>query len=165
MKPALLVVDLQQRFFNESETTRLLLESAIQYANASINLFRERSLPIICILHSDETLKPADPDFDIPDALHILPTDYRLVKTHGNAFMEPDLLIHLRSLDVDTVIIVGFCAEFCVLSTYRGAEDHGLTPVIIRGGLASSKPENIDFVESISNIISYQVLAKMLENC
>ena len=165
MKPALLVVDLQQRFFNGSETTRRLLESATQYANASISLFREKNLPIICILHCDETLKPAHHDFDIPDALQILPSDYRLVKSHGNAFMEPDLMPHLRDLGVDTVVIVGFCAEYCVLSTYRGAEDHGLTPVIMRGGLASAKPENINFVENIGNIISYPVLAKMLENC
>gem|GEM_PF-3513849 len=69
------------------------------------------------------------------------------------------------SIVFSDVIIVGFCAEYCVLSTYRGAEDHGLTPVIMRGGLASAKPENINFVENISNIISYPVLAKMLENC
>jgi len=52
-------------------------------------------------------------------------------------------------LEVDTVIVTGFCAEFCVLATYRGAEDLDLTPILLRGSLASSTPENIKFVESI----------------
>jgi nicotinamidase-related amidase len=63
---------------------------------------------------------------------------------------------------VDTVIITGFCAEYCVLSTYRGAQDLDLTPIILRGSLASDNLEHIKFVESISDIISYGVLKKVL---
>jgi nicotinamidase-related amidase len=69
----------------------------------------------------------------------------------------------LRNLGVDTVIITGFCAEYCVLSAYRGAQDRDLTPVLLRGSLASSIAENIRFVESISDIISYGALKKVLE--
>lgn len=69
----------------------------------------------------------------------------------------------MRDLGVDTVIITGFCAEACVLSTYRGAQDLDLTPIILRGSLASDNLENIGFVESISDIISYRVLKKVLE--
>ena len=69
----------------------------------------------------------------------------------------------LRKLGVDTVIITGFCAEFCVLAAYRGAEDRDLTPILLRGALASATPENIRFVENISSIISYGALKKVLE--
>jgi nicotinamidase-related amidase len=64
---------------------------------------------------------------------------------------------------VDTVIVTGFCAEHCVLSTYRGAQDHDLMPIILRGAIASDKLENIRFVESISEIISFRALKKTLE--
>lgn len=60
------------------------------------------------------------------------------------------------------ISLTGFYAEYCVLSTYGGAEDPGLTPVILRGSLAGSIPENIKFVESISDIISYGALKKIL---
>jgi len=50
--------------------------------------------------------------------------------------------------------------DYCVLSTYRGAEDLDLTPIILKGSLASSISENIKFVESISDIISYGALEK-----
>ncbi len=37
-----------------------------------------------------------------------------------------------------------------------------MTPIILRGSLASGTPENIKFVESISDIISYGALKKLL---
>ena len=63
---------------------------------------------------------------------------------------------------MDTVIVTGFCAEYCVLSTYRGAQDLDLTPIILRGSLASGTPENVKFVESISDVVSYGALKKIL---
>jgi hypothetical protein len=51
---------------------------------------------------------------------------------------------------------------YCVLSTYRGAQDCDLTPIILRGSLASGVPENIGFVERISDVISYGALKKVL---
>lgn len=82
-------------------------------------------------------------------------------KTYGNPFAKTSLEDRLRELGVDTVIIIGFCAEYCVLSAYRGAQDLGLTPLILRGSLASSIPENIRFIESISDIIAYGALKKV----
>jgi hypothetical protein len=58
--------------------------------------------------------------------------------------------------------VTGFSAEYRVLSTYRGAQDLDLTPIILRGSLASDNLGNIKFVESISNIVSYGVLKKVL---
>jgi nicotinamidase-related amidase len=80
----------------------------------------------------------------------------------GNAFNKTPLEAELRALGVDTAIITGYCAEYCVLSTYRGAKDLDLTPIILCGSLASDIPENIVFVESISDVISYGALKKVL---
>jgi hypothetical protein len=70
---------------------------------------------------------------------------------NGNSFNKTPPADQLRRLGVDTVIITGFCAEYCVLSTYRGAKDLDLTPILLRGSLASETPENIKFVESVSS--------------
>jgi len=64
---------------------------------------------------------------------------------------------------IDTLILTGYCAEYCVLSTYRGALDLDIAPIIFRGSIASGVRENIRFVESISDIASYHVLKKMVE--
>ena len=164
MKPALLVVDVQKEFFKFSPATAQSLNEAIEYVNAAIALFREKHLPIICIQHveEEEKLVPGEEGFDLPDALEILPSDVHIHKTYGNSFNKTPLAGELRERGVDTVIVTGFCAEYCVLSTYRGAEDLDLTPIILRGSLASGVPENIKFVEAISDVVSYGALKKIL---
>jgi nicotinamidase-related amidase len=164
MRLALLVIDVQKEFFSISPTTAQSLNDAIEYINAAIALFKAKELPVICVQHmeEEEKLVPGEEGFDLPEALDILPSDLHIHKMYGNSFNKTSLEDDLQALGVDTLIITGFCAEYCVLSTYRGAEDLDLTPIILRGSLASDNLENIKFVESISNIISYGVLKKML---
>jgi len=163
MKPALLVVDVQKAFFRDPVTTQSL-EEAIEYINAAIALFREKHLPVICVQHmeQEDKLLPGEDGFDLPDPLNILDSDVHICQTYGNSFNKTPLEAELRKLGVDTVIITGFCAEYCVLSTYRGAQDLDLTPILLRGSLASGVPDNVKFVESIGDIISYGALKKVL---
>jgi nicotinamidase-related amidase len=165
MKPALLVIDVQREFFNFGETTEQSLHDAIEYINEAIALFREKDLPVICVQHIEEedNLVPGEEGFELPEELNILPSDVHIEKTYGNSFNKTPLEGQLRDLGVDTVIISGFCAEFCVLSTYRGALDLDLSPIVLRGSLASSDLDNIRFVERISEIISPGALKKVLE--
>jgi len=164
MQPALLVIDVQKAFFAYDQVTARSLESAIEYINAAIALFRGKQLPVIAVQHMDveEQLVPGADGFALPDQLNILASDVHIVKTYGNAFNRTPLADELRNLGVDTVILTGFCAEYCVLSTSRGAEDLDLTPIILRGSLASGSPDNITFVENVNNIISYGALKKVL---
>ena len=106
---------------------------------------------------------PGADGFALPDQLNILDSDLHITKTYGNAFNRTPLADKLRALGVDTVILTGFCAEYCVLSTCRGAEDHDLTPIILRDALARGSPKNIEFVENVNDSISYGALKKVLE--
>ena len=164
MKPALLIVDVQKAFFARDPVTTQSLEMAVEEINAAIALFREKQLPVICVQHVDEDggLIPGEDGFELPDGLNVLDSDLHIHKTYGNSFNKTPLEEELRGLDVDTVIITGFCAEYCVLSTCRGAKDLDLTPILLRDSLASGVPENIRFVESISDVISYGALKTVL---
>jgi nicotinamidase-related amidase len=165
MKPALLVIDVQKEFFESNTQTAQSLDNAIEYINAAITLFRAKNLPIFCIQHIDEEdhLVPGAEGFDLPEKLQIQPSDGHIHKTYSNAFNKTTLQSQLKDLEVDTVIISGFSAEYCVLSTFRGARDLDLTPILLHGSLASRTPENIRFVENISDILSYGALKKILE--
>lgn len=165
MKPALLVIDVQKAFFDLDATTTQSLNHAIEYINAAIDLFRKKGLPIASVQHVDEKdgLVPGQTKFDLPESLKLLPSDIAIHKTYGNAFNKTDLEARLRALGVDAVVITGFCAEFCVLATYQGAEDVDLNPMILRNAIASSTPERIRFVEDISAIISYGALKNFLD--
>jgi nicotinamidase-related amidase len=164
MKPALLVIDIQKKFFKFGPTTAQSLHDAIECINEAIALCREKDVPVICIQHieQEENLVPGEEGFELPEELDILPSDLHIHKTYGNSFNKTPLEERLRDLGVDTIIISGFCAEYCVLSTYRGAQDLDLIPIVLRGSLASGNLENIKFVESISEIISFGTLKKVL---
>jgi nicotinamidase-related amidase len=165
MKPALLVIDVQKEFYNIDQATAQSLDSAIEYINAAIGLFRRKNLPVISVQHIDveEGITPESAGFALPEKLKIIDSDLHIHKTYGNAFNKTPLAEELRKQGVDTVIITGFCAEYCVLSACRGAADLDFTPILLRNSLASSIAENIRFVESINNVISFGALRKVLE--
>lgn len=164
MKPALLVIDIQIEFFNSSQACNDSLKSAIEYINVAIDYFREKNLPIIAIQHKskDHDLIPGKPGFDVHESVKLIAQDLCIVKTYSNSFTKTELAERLRELEVDTVIVTGFCAEYCVLSTYRGAQDLDFTPIILKGSLASDNSEHIRFVEEITEIISLGALKTLL---
>ncbi len=164
MRPALLVIDVQKRFFGLDAITSESLTRAIGGINEAIALFRAKQLPVICIQNVDESsgLVPGGEGFDLPDELAVFPSDPHIHKHYMNSFNKTPLEQTLRDVGVDTVVITGFCAEYCVLSTCRGAEDCDLTAIILRGAVASGVPASIGFVESINDMISFAALKKVL---
>jgi nicotinamidase-related amidase len=164
MKPALLVIDVQKAFFKFDPIMTKSLEQATEYINAAIALFRKHQLPVVSIQHIDEgdNLVPGEEGFEMSERLKLLDTDLHIHKKYGNAFNKTPLAEELQKLGIDTLIITGFCAEYCILSTYRGALDLDLTPILLRNSLASDNLENIKFVESINDTISYGALKKFL---
>jgi nicotinamidase-related amidase len=164
MKPALLVIDLQEEFFNISQTCSDSLKSAIEYVNEAVLLFRKKGFPIISIQHESESegLVSGNKGFKVHENVKLAPQDLRIIKTYGNAFTKTALAEKLREIGVDTVILTGFCAEECILSTYVGAEDNDFTPIILRSAIASGNPNRVKFVEEISNIVSIGALRKFL---
>lgn len=132
-----------------------------QRSNTAI---QKKGFPIIVIQHKNENggLVPGNPGFDVHESVKLEQQDLRIVKTYGNAFTKTGLAEKLRELDVDTVVITGFCAEECVLSTYIGAQDNDFTPIIMRSSIASDNPSRVKFMEEISNIVSIGALRKLL---
>jgi nicotinamidase-related amidase len=166
MQPVLMVIDIQKDFFSFSEITAQSLNAAIKVINNAISLFRDKGYPIISIQHIDEddNLKPGNPSFDLPDELQILPEDLHIHKTYQNAFNKTSLADELSKMNANPLILTGFCAEYCVLSTYRGAKDLDFKPILLQGALASDCIENIQFVENISDTISFGALISFLES-
>lgn len=165
MKPALLVIDVQKEFFKDDPETARSLNNAVEYINEAVKLFRGQNLPIVYVQHMEEedSLVPGSEGFELPDSFDVQPTDIRITKTYGNAFNKTDLTEKLKALGVDTLIITGYCAEWCVLSTTRGAMDLDLNPILLLGSIASGSQENIRFVESISHVISWGALEPFIK--
>ena len=161
MKPALLVIDVQNEYFNNNQDS---MKSAIEYINEAIALFRKKNLPIVVVQHKNEEkgLVPGNPNFDMHESVKVESQDIHIVKTYGNSFTKTGLAEKLRELGVDTVIVTGYKAEYCVLSTYKGALDFDFKPIILKGSIASDNAEHIRFVEEISETVSFGALETLL---
>jgi nicotinamidase-related amidase len=165
MKAALLIIDVQKESIKSESIASQSINKAIECINAAIVLFRNKNLPIIGIqyIKEEEQLIPGKDGFEIPETLKILPSDIRIQKTYGNAYIKTKLHKVLQEYNINTIILSGYCAEYCVLSTYRGARDLDLNPIILRGSIASGNLENIKFVENICEIISLGALQYLLK--
>jgi nicotinamidase-related amidase len=164
MKPALLVIGFQQTVLSPGDPAARSMNNAVAYVNWAIEIFRQAGQAVICVqqLCPERGLAPGCPGFDVPEGVNIIPSDIRLFNEHGNAFYRSDLDATLKRMGVDTVFLAGHCAEQSVLSTYRGAQDHGYAAILIRGALVSASHENIRFVECISDVVSVGNLKYLL---
>lgn len=165
MNPALLVIDMQQIFFNTKPTAAASLDAAVETINSAIELFREKNLPVLIIedVKEPDGRVPGSPGFETTDRLHLKESDPRIRKTYGNAFNHTGLDALLAKQEVDTLILTGFAASRCVLSTSRGARDLDFLPVLLRGALADYTRDRIGFVEGLEPLISLDVLRAFFE--
>jgi nicotinamidase-related amidase len=162
MKPALLVIDMQKAYHTGASAGSM--DAACEYINGAADTFRKKGLPVIWIQHTEEYggVLPGRPGFEIIDGLKPLEGEPRVVKAYGNSFNKTGLKAILDARGVDTVIVTGYCAEYCVLSTCRGARDLDLAGIILRGAIASGVEENVGFVERISDLMSFGAMLKAL---
>ena len=164
MKPAFMIIDMQKEFFKGS--SKESMTDASEYINEVLGYFREKKLPIVWVQDIDKEsgVIPDAVGFELIDLLKKEKNEVSIFKEYGNSFNKTQCRIILKKEQVDVIVIAGYCAENCVLSTYRGAEDFDFSPVLLKNGIASGDNENLKFVEKISDQIPYNILKKMLEN-
>ena len=166
MRPALLVIDIQNAFLPHMDKTEA--ESAMENINFYINLFRAKGFPIIRIYHSDIKYgygpKEDSKEFEFPDSVLIKPDDPKVIKHYGDAFNKTDLDKVLKENDVNTVFLCGLSSVGCVLATYIGAENHDYSAFLVKYALISHKSEYTKNIEDIFEALGYTAINTMLDN-
>lgn len=162
MKPALMIIDMQKAYYGDK--TAAHMDAAVEYINYVIPMFRAKGLPVIWVYNEDEYdgAVPGNEQYEFIDSLKPEAGDIKINKTYGNGFNKTGADEILKESGVDTIVMTGFCAEYCVLSTYRGAKDLDYFPVLLKNGIASVEKENKEFVENISETVTCGVLEKMI---
>lgn len=164
MKLALMIIDMQKEYYQGGALPQM--DRASEYINAVMPLFEKKGLPIIWVqdIDQEDGVIPGTEGFDLIDSLK--PKDGAIIihKRYGNSFNKTDCDQILKEHGVDTVVLTGFCAEYCVSNTYRGAKDLDYFPVLLKNGIASVEEANKQFVENINETISYGMLKKILED-
>ncbi len=162
-KQALLIIDLQKVSYRGESAIQM--DSAVEHIQAVLPLFRAKKLPIIWIqdMEEGEGVVPGTEPFELIPPLEPVEGDYRIVKTYSNSFTKTDLHDILQREGVDTVVISGYCAEYCVTSTLVGAQDRDYAAILYRGGIASGSKENLQAVEQAYDVVSYGALQAWLK--
>ena len=163
MKPALLVIDIQNEYLPMVPEQEKNL--ALRMINNAIRLFWEYGFPVIRVYHADPQYgpKPDTEAFEFPSSIGIRPQDPKIVKNHPNAFKRTDLDQLLRREGCNTLFLCGLSAVGCVLATYHGATDLDYEVFMIKNALMSHNSSYTHFVEDIFNAVGFNALTIILE--
>ncbi len=164
MKPALLVIDVQNAFLPYmSDGDRKIAFFVINFA---IDLFRGHGLPVYRVYHTDPARGGPPPDseaFAFDPAIKITPDDPQIIKNHPNAFKGTQLEKLLREAGRDTVFLCGLSSTGCVLATYFGAKDRDFKAFLVKDALLGPNAAHTDCIEDICDSVNYSVFEAMLE--
>ena len=161
-KPALIVMDVQNAYMPYMDDEDI--EIAVEMINATIELFRERGLPVIRVYHSDPQRgpEPGSEPFEFPDTINIDDKDPMVIKHRASAFNGTDLDEVLSEHGCDTVFLCGLSAVGCVLATYFDADGHDYRSFMVENGLISHDASLTDSVEKMTGAIGYRAIQYML---
>ncbi|GGC91839.1 cysteine hydrolase family protein [Enterococcus wangshanyuanii] len=142
MKQALLVIDVQNDYFEHGKMALVEPLKALHQVNRLEEHFINKKLPIIYIQHIKE-----DPNADFfgrGTEGSLLHSDLRVEdraiiveKQTPNSFFKTNLLKILESLQIEQVVITGMMTHMCVDSTTRASKELGYDPIVISDATAT----------------------------
>ncbi|MBP0725459.1 cysteine hydrolase [Bacillus sp. RG28] len=129
MKQALIVIDVQEVFFNHPEYNLFNYKQLVSNINELIKQAREKSIPVIFIQHTDQDeqdlLFEGKEDWQLHKGLERAATDKIIQKTKWDAFYQTELLDYLQQNKIEQLIFAGAQTEFCLDTTIRAAYSLG----------------------------------------
>lgn len=142
MKPALLIVDIQNDYFSGGKMELVGMDSACDNALTLLTTFRENHYPVIFIQHL--AIKP-NATFFIPEtvgaeihhSIKPLNDEVVIIKHFPNSFRETNLHQYLQDQGLTELIICGAMTHMCIDTTTRAATDLGYTCTLIADACAT----------------------------
>jgi nicotinamidase-related amidase len=146
MNTALLIIDIQNDYFEGRTNTLNGSESASLNARLILDKFRSGNLPIVHIQHI--AISPTATFFlpetfgaEIHETVKPKENEKVIVKHYPNSFRNTELLDHLRSKDITDLVVCGMMTQMCVDATVRAAKDYGFNCVVIGDACATKDLE------------------------
>jgi nicotinamidase-related amidase len=146
MKTALLIIDIQNDYFEGGAMALAEPLKASSNAARLLDNFRQNNMPVIHIQHianraGASFFIPGTAGADIHDDVKPLQQEKVIVKHFPNSFRETGLLDHLRTNNITRLVICGMMTHMCVDATTRAAKDHGFDCVVIGDACATKDLE------------------------
>ncbi len=159
MKTALIIIDIQNDYFEGGKNKLFHPVEAAQNAAKVLKVFREKMLPVFHVQHIME-FKDA-PFFEIGtkgaeiyDLVKPIDSPYEtlVVKHKPSSFLNTILKEELDKAGIKDVVICGMMTHMCVDTTVRACADFGISVTLISDACAT---RNLEFN---GNIIPAQIV-------
>lgn len=142
MTQALLLVDIQNDYFEDGACALPQSLSAAQAAKRLLTHFRQKRKPIFHIQHKSIR---SDATFFMPDTwgvdIHplVIPQEgERVIEKHNpNSFLRTTLQESLEKAHITQLVIAGMMTHMCIDSTTRAASDMGYACVVASNACAA----------------------------
>jgi nicotinamidase-related amidase len=139
---ALIIVDLQNDYFQGGKWELEGTEAAANNAALLINKFRKKSWPIVHVRHE---FPSSDAPFFAPNSEGVkvhpsvkeLDGEPVIVKHQINSFRDTNLKETLESLEVERVLICGAMSHMCIDAVTRAANDFGYSCAVAHDACAT----------------------------
>jgi nicotinamidase-related amidase len=148
MTKALIIIDIQNDYFENGKMELVESEKASKNANTILEIFRAKNFPIVHIQHIATS----------PTATFFLPNtegakinknvtpkgdEKVIIKHYPNSFRETELLDFLKSKQISELVICGMMTHMCIDTTTRAAYDLGFKSIVI-GDACATKDLELD---------------------
>jgi nicotinamidase-related amidase len=146
MKQALLLIDIQNDYFEGGTMTLVNADPASENAKLLLDKFRSNHLPVIHIQHI--ATKPGA-TFFLPDSFgaeihqQVQPTaeETVIIKHFPNSFRKTELLDYLKKTGITDLVIAGMMTHMCIDATTRAAKDFGYNCTLVGDACATRNLE------------------------
>ncbi|MBJ2121969.1 isochorismatase family protein [Arthrobacter sp. MSA 4-2] len=135
---ALVLVDVQQQYFSGPlEIQYPPHEQSLPRITAAIDAATAAGIPIAVVQHSAgegaPVFAPGTPEFELHAEVQARRTDAwkSIVKQYGSVYAGTDLTAWLHENDVDTVTLLGYMTNNCILGSAVEAEALGFTTEVL----------------------------------
>jgi len=146
MKTALLLIDIQNDYFEGGTNTLWGSEDACKNARKVLDKFRTDKLPVVHIQHI--ALRPTATFFlpgtagaEIHQLVKPVEGEKVFVKHYPNSFRETGLFDYFEQEGITDLVICGMMTHVCVDATVRAAKDFGFNCVVIGDACATKDLE------------------------
>ncbi|MFD6506301.1 cysteine hydrolase family protein [Bacillus sp. NPDC060175] len=136
MNEALLLVDIQNDYFEGGNMELHQPEKAVQKATEVLKVFREKHKTVIHVQHIANNewatfFLPETVGAQIHDDVQPIATERVIQKHHPNSFLRTNLLQILKEEKIEQLVICGMMTHVCIDATVRAASDLGFQCVVI----------------------------------
>ena len=162
MKPALVIIDIQNKFLPYMSSEQ---DKALEMINWAIFVAREYKIPVIRVYHTDPNWgpKPGTEEFEFPESIKINEDDPKVIKNYGDGFKKTDLDKILTEKGINTLFLCGLSATGCVLATYHGAKNLDYDVFMLQDAIISSDQQLTKSVEKICESVSLDTFNFMMK--